>query len=743
MTASYELLIELLSEEIPAVMQRKAAAALQQLMTEKISDAGLTYEAASAFVTPRRLTLVVEGLLAKSPTVRQERRGPRADAPQPAIDGFLRSQGLTIDEVEIRDTPKGRVLFARKERAGRPAAEIVEQALVETIGDFPWPKSMRWGSHDLRWIRPLHRILCILSDGVGTQVVPVNIAGLIAQNCTVGHQMMSPEEFAVSSFDDYQEKLKRGFVILDPDQRVEKISVDATKFASSANLELIDDQSLLAEVAGLVEWPVVMMGPIASEYLCLPREVLQTTMRTHQKFFSARDPKSQQIKQFIMVANRETNDQGSTILAGNKRVLAARLADAKFFWQEDLRVVEGGIQRWLAEIETVIFHEELGSQGERVRRITALAMLFAAQVAGADPKQAADAARVAKVDLVSKMVNEFPELQGIMGGYYAKHAGYSTEICAAVRDHYSPLGPLDTAPTEPLTISVALADKLDVLAGFWAIDKKPSGGGDPFALRRAALGVIRLVLENRIAISLRPFVNLALSFHFGKSSDVPNRAEVERLADSWFNLTNSAQADGITDAVHSNPAIASSLSPEPLIAKQAQDLMAFLHERLKVYLRGGKVRHDVIDACLATSRSDDLVKLVCRTQALAELLQTEDGENLIQGFKRANNILSQAAGTDGKHYHAEVDNGLINTEAEHALVTALATTEQAINQAIDRDDFFTAMRTMGALRQPIDAFFDNVLVNTECLETRRNRLSLLAWICQTCSRLADLSRIEG
>ncbi|MCY4150839.1 MAG: glycine--tRNA ligase subunit beta [Aestuariivita sp.] len=743
MTASYELLVELLSEEIPAALQRKAAEDFKHLMTSKIADARLTYETASAFATPRRLTLVIKGLLAKSPIVREERRGPRADAPQQAIDGFLRAQGLTIDEVEIRDTPKGRVLFACKELEGRSATEIVGQALTETIRNFPWPKSMRWGSHELRWIRPLHRILCILSDGEATKVVPVNIEGLIAQDCTVGHSSMSPEEFAVSCFDDYQEKLKQAYVILDPDKRAEKISVDAVKLASSANAELINDRTLLAEVAGLVEWPVVMMGTIASEYLSLPAEVMRTTMRTHQKFFSACDPKTKQIKKFIVVANRETPDQGATILAGNKRVVAARLADAEFFWQEDLRVVESDMKGWFEEIETVIFHDELGTQGERVRRITALAMLFAHQIAGADPKQAEDAAKIAKVDLMSKMVNEFPELQGIMGGNYAKHAGYSAPICAAVRDHYSPLGPLDKVPSEPLTISVGLADKLDVLAGFWAINKKPSGGGDPFALRRAALGVIRLVLENRISIALRPLINMAFSFHFGQSTDVPDSEEIETFADSWFDLTSSEQPNSVIDASHLNPTIARGLNPDPLVEEQSQDLMTFLHERLKVYLRGEKVRHDVIDACLTTSKSDDLVKLVSRTRALAELMKTEEGENLIQGFKRANNILTQAEEQDGQRYSAEVNKTLINTEAERALVAALSASEQAINQAIDRADFFTAMRTMGALRQPIDAFFDNVMVNTECLKTRQNRLSLLAWICQTCSRLADLSRIEG
>ncbi len=511
-----DLLIELFSEEIPARMQARAADDLRRLMTDGMVEAGLTYAHATAFATPRRLALAVQGLTAESPTVREERKGPREDAPGRAIEGFARFVNMLPGELEVRDTGKGRTYFAVFDKPGRPAAEIVAEVLEATVRGFPWPKSMRWGSGDLRWVRPLHRILCVLSNEAGAEVVPVEIDGIRAGDVTEGHRFMSPDAFSVTSLEDYEAKLKRAKVILSPEERVEAIRHDVAQEAFARGLEVVEDKGLLAEVAGLVEWPVVLVGAIGEEFLGLPPEVLKTSMREHQKFFSLgenvrnvsisdpgltrSDPNScenvqTRITHFGTVANRETADDGATILAGNGRVLAARLADAAFFWENDLAVAKAGMEPWRAALGRVTFHARLGTQAERIDRIAALAREIAPAV-GADPDAAARAAEVAKLDLASEMVFEFPELQGVMGRYYAAAAGEPPEVAAAAEAHYAPLGPSDAVPTAPVSVAVALADKLDTLTGFWAIDEKPTGSKDPFALRRAALGVIRLVLEN-------------------------------------------------------------------------------------------------------------------------------------------------------------------------------------------------------------------------------------------------------
>ena len=486
-----DLLIEFLSEEIPARMQARAADDLKRLVTEGLVEAGLTYSGAAAFSTPRRLVLAVEGLLAESPSVREERKGPRVDAPEKALEGFLRSTGLAKDQLEARDDKKGQVWFAVIEKPGRPAAEIVAEVLEKTVRNFPWPKSMRWGAGTLRWVRPLHSILCLLSENGEASVVDLEIDGIRAGDATHGHRFMSPEQFSVASFDDYAAKLKRGHVILSADERAASIWHDATQAAFAQGLEVVEDKGLLAEVAGLVEWPVVLMGEIGEAFLGLPEEVLRTSMKEHQKFFSVKD-KSGRIVRFVTVANRETADSGATILAGNQKVLAARLADAKFFWENDLRVAEAGMDAWVAALCNVTFHNKLGSQAERIDRIAALAREIA-PVVGADADQAENAARVAKADLSSAMVNEFPELQGVMGEYYARAAGLGDDAAAVAQEHYQPLGPSDDVPSAPLSVAVALADKIDTLTGFWAIDEKPTGSKDPFALRRAALGVLRLI----------------------------------------------------------------------------------------------------------------------------------------------------------------------------------------------------------------------------------------------------------
>ena len=683
-----DLLIELFSEEIPARMQSRAADDLRRLITNGLVEAGLTYGGAAAFSTPRRLTLAIEDLLAASPDVRQERKGPRADAPDKAIEGFLRGAGVRRDQLELRDTPKGMVFFATIARPGRPAAEIVAEVLEQAIRTFPWPKSMRWGTGSLRWVRPLQSILCILTSEDGAAVVPLRIDDLSAGDRTCGHRFMAPDSFPVSSFEDYAARLKRAFVRLDPAERADQIWADASNQAFAAGLELVEDKSLLAEVAGLVEWPVVLMGRIDAAFLDLPPEVLQTSMREHQKFFSVRNPRSGRIERFVTVANRETADDGATILAGNQKVLSARLADAKFFWENDLRVARSDLGVWTRALENVTFHNKLGSQGERISRIAALARELAPAV-GADPEEAAQAAGLAKADLSSEMVYEFPELQGLMGRYYIKAAGHDAAIAAAAQEHYAPLGPADAVPAGLVSVSVALADKIDTLAGFWAIDEKPTGSKDPFALRRAALGVIRLILENDIALKLR---------------------------------------DGIRVANDQTP---------------VDDLLSFFHDRLKIYLRDRGIRHDIIDACIAMPCNDDLSLLVKRARALNEGLQTEDGENLLQGFKRANNILSQAEEKDGVEYSYGADLKFAEAQSEKALFGALDQAEAAIKPALAAQDFATAMTALAALRAPIDGFFEEVQVNADNPILRRNRLNLLSRIRQTCLDVADLTRIEG
>ncbi len=691
-----DLLIELFSEEIPARMQRRAADDLKTRITDGLVEAGLTYAGAAGFSTPRRLTLTVQGLSAESPTVVEERKGPRVDAPEKAIEGFLRGAGVSRDELEVRDEKKGQVYFAKITKQGRAADGVVAELLEATIRNFPWPKSMRWGEGNLRWVRPLHSILCILTEDDGSaSVVPLDIDGIASVDSTEGHRFMGTERFSVSSFDDYEAKLKRRKVVLDPEARAAAIWQEATNLAFASGLEVIEDQGLLTEVSGLVEWPVPLMGEIGEDFLGLPPEVLQSSMREHQKFFSVKNPKTGRIERFVTVANMEAADHGATILAGNQKVLAARLSDAKFFWENDLREAKAGMGAWLDKLENVTFERTLGTQGARIARIEALARDIAPLV-GADVDLASQAAKVAKADLSSEMVYEFPELQGVMGRYYAAEAGLPEDVAAACEEHYSPLGPSDEVPTHLVSVAVALADKLDTLTGFWAIDQKPTGSKDPFALRRAALGVIRLILENATRFSLVKTIDAHLP-RFGVNAP--------------------------KDAV--------------------EDLLSFFHDRLKVYLRDQGLRHDVIDACLALEGNDDLALVVARARALQAVLETEDGVNLVQGFKRANNILTQAEEKDGVEYSYGADLKFAEADEEKALFAALDTAEGAIAKAVATEDFEAAMGAMAALRAPIDAFFEAVQINADNDIIRRNRLNMLSRIRQICRQAADLSRVDG
>ncbi len=737
-----DLLIELFSEEIPARMQTRAGEDLKKRITDGLVEAGLTYASAAALTTPRRLTLAVEGLLAESPTIREERKGPKVGAPDKAIEGFLCGAGLTRDQLEERDTPKGAVYFAQIEKAGRPAAEIVAEVLEVTIRNFPWPKSMRWGSGPMRWVRPLHSILCILTDEAGAQVVPLEVEGITSGDTTEGHRFMAPNRFAVTSFEDYAAKLKRAFVVLSPEERAEHIWNDAQNMAFAAGLEVVDDKGLLAEVAGLVEWPVVLMGQIDDEFLDLPPEVLQTSMKEHQKFFSVKNPKTGRIERFITVANRETADNGATILAGNQKVLSARLADAKFFWENDLRVAKSDITQWTSSLENVTFHNKLGTQAERIDRIAALARELA-PVTGSDADQAEKAARLAKADLSSEMVYEFPELQGLMGRYYIEAAGEDAAVAAVAQDHYSPLGPSDDVPTAPLSVTVALADKLDTLTGFWAIDEKPTGSKDPFALRRAALGVTRLLLENDLRLSLdRFFDSQLIRAESAINEALPTANVLDLLEEIAERGVFGAAFQTVRDKIDDLPA-AAFLELEKKVPDASDDLLSFFHDRLKVFLRDEGIRHDIIDACVAMDGNDDLNLLVKRARALNAVIATEDGENLVQGFKRANNILTQAEEKDGVEYSYGADVKFAETDSEKALFAALDAAQAQIDPALKTEDFPTAMAAMAALRGPVDAFFEDVQVNTDNDILRRNRLNLLSQIRSVCSSVADLTKIEG
>lgn len=760
-----DLLIELFSEEIPARMQARAREDLKKLVTDGLVGAGLTYASAGAFSTPRRLVLAIEGLTPNSPTTREERKGPRTDAPDAALQGFLRSTGLTRDQLQARDDKKGQVWFATIHQHGRAAAEIVAEVLTATIRNFPWPKSMRWGDGALRWVRPLHSIICILSDESGANIVPLQIEGITAGNTTQGHRFMAPGQITVSNFDDYAAKLRRAKVMLDSAEREGAIRQEAANLAFARGWEIMPDDALMTEVAGLVEWPVPLMGAIEERFLSLPPEVLQTSMKEHQKFFSARNPKTGRIEGFVTVANIETPDHGQTILKGNQRVLAARLSDAAFFWDNDLRQARAGMADWAEGLKSVTFQSKLGSQADRVARIAALAREIAPLV-GADPDQAEEAVRIAKLDLRSAMVGEFPELQGTMGRYYALEAGMDAAIADAARDHYSPLGPSDAVPSAPVSVAVALADKLDTLTGFWAIGEKPTGSKDPFALRRAALGVIRLVLGNGVRVGLISLTTHANARHLMAAMD---RYGIEKLSakEATELLGQLGKADEFSAALNAvtasrsddNAKVDAAMAVSELIDASADvrarfpglsavgvaeaDLLTFFHDRLKVFLKDQGIRHDIIDAAIAMPGNDDLVLLVNRATALNDVLKTEDGANLLQGLKRASNILAQAEEKDGVEYSFGADPKFAETDQERALFAALDRAEPAIREAVRIEDFQAATQGIATLRAPIDAFFEAVQINADSQILRRNRLNLLSRIRSTGRLIADFSKIEG
>lgn len=689
-----DLLLELLSEEIPARMQAGAAHDLERLVVGALSDRGLLFEGVKTFAGPRRLTLVISGLPAKQADVKEERKGPRVGAPQKAIDGFLRGAGVTLNRCLKQSDGKGEYYVAVIEREGRETAAVLSEILPEAFAKLPWPKSMRWKEGvAARWVRPLHSILCTF-DG---EVVPFSFAGISCGRHTQGHRFLSPGKIEVRRFDDYAATLKKAHVVLDAEERTAIIFEGVKQAAFIHGLELIPDEGLLAEVSGLVEWPVVLIGAIEDRFMDLPPEVLQTTMRTHQKYFALKDPKTGKMaSRFALVANMVAADGGKEIVAGNERVLRARLADAQFFWNEDRkRTLESRVD----DLKGIVFHAKLGTQFERVERIAKLAAEIAGTI-GAEPKKAERAARLAKADLTSGMVGEFPELQGVMGRYYALHDGEDADIADAVRDHYKPVGPSDAVPSGKVSIAVALADKLDSLTGFFAAGEKPTGSGDPFALRRAALGVIRIILENELRFPLRSNIGVA---------DRPWRE---------------SQAGAIG-------------------SEHGTDLLPFFADRLKVALKEKGIRHDLTDAVFALGDEDDLVRLVGRVHAQQDFLTTEDGTNLLAGYKRAANILKVEEKKDKKSYAGTVNPALLTEPAEKTLFQALKNAQSEIAPALENEDFANAMRHLAALRVPVDGFFERVKVNAEDAEIRENRLHLLAALRAAIHKIGDFSKIEG
>jgi glycyl-tRNA synthetase beta chain len=684
-----DLLLEFLSEEIPARMQERAAEDLRKIVTDQLVAAGLAYEGAKAFATPRRLALSVHGVPARQPDIKEEKKGPRVGAPENAIAGFLKAAGLkSIEQAKVQPDKKGDFYVAVIDRPGRPAIDVIAEMIPEVVRGFPWPKSMRWGSGRLSWVRPLHSI--VATFGPETEeptIVPFDIEGIKGGDETRGHRFMAPGAIKVRRFDDYVTKLEKAKVVLDRARRADMILADAKNLAFAQGFELVEDEGLLAEVAGLVEWPVTLMGTFDKSFLSIPDEVVRATIRNNQKCFVLRDPQTAKLaNKFILVANEEATDGGKAIVAGNERVIRARLSDAKFFYETDLKT---RLEERLPKFEQIVFHEKLGTQAARIGRIAALAGQLA-PVVGADVVKAKRAAQLCKADLLTDVVGEFPELQGLMGRYYAGVQNEDEAVAHACEDHYKPKGPDDLVPAEPVSIAVALADKIDTLTGFWAIDEKPTGSKDPYALRRAALGVIRTVIDNNLRLALKDVFEKAIKkFSAG------------------------------------------------------DDLLAFFADRLKVQLRDQGARHDLVDAVFSLSGQDDLLMIVRRVDALGKFLDSDDGKNLLAGYKRATNIIRIEEKKDKREYTGAPDAKKYQLSEEKALAEAIDVAKKEASAAVAKEDFAGAMRAMAKLRPRVDAFFDKVTVNVDEKPLRENRLKLLNEIREATRAVADFSKIEG
>ena len=698
-----EFLLELLSEEIPARMQARAADDLRALLAARLGEARLPHDSLEAHVTPRRLTAVVDGLPTRQPDLRDERKGPREDAPQAAIDGFLRAAGVGLEQCALRETPKGRVWFAVVERPGRPTAEVLVEIIAEAITAMPWPKSMRWGDGSLRWVRPLQQILAVFDGApVPGVVAPDPRHAFTLAGDTRGHRFLAPGSIPVRSFDDYRAQLRTAYVMLDRSERRQLVAQEAARLAADRGLTVREDPALLDEVTGLVEWPVVLIGAIDPAFMDLPPEVLTTAMRTHQRYFSCLRPDGMLAPHFVIVAGTVTRDGGRAVVEGNERVLRARLADAGFYWEKDRKVPLADRVPALARI---VFHARLGMMDAKVARLEGLAVALAEHIPGADPAAVCRAATLCKADLVTGMVAEFPELQGVMGRYYARAQDEPPAVADAIADHYAPQGPADRCPTAPVSVALALADKLDTLVGFFAIDERPTGSRDPYALRRAALGVIRLVLENRLRLPLLGAVRAAMAQYEAAEGAV--RDVVDERRDS------------------------------------AGLLLAFFADRLKVALREQGTRHDLIDAVFALGGEDDLLRLLARVDALSGFLHSDDGANLLVAYRRAANIVRIELKKDERDGYGAVAPDRLEQAEERDLQQRLVDLTQRTEPLLAAEDFAGAMTELAALREPVDAFFDRVTVNADDPAVRRNRLALLDEIVATMNRVADFSRIEG
>jgi glycyl-tRNA synthetase beta chain len=701
-----DLLLEFLSEEIPARMQARAAEDLRKLVTDRLVDAGLAYEGAKAFATPRRLALSVHGIPARQPDIKEEKKGPRVGAPEGAIAGFLKAAGLkSISEAKVQPDKKGDFYVAVIDKPGRDAVDVIKDVLHATIATFPWPKSMRWGARSatpgsLSWVRPLHSIVATFGPETEVPVVvPLDIDGIKGGDETRGHRFMAPAPFKVRRFDDYVAKLEKAKVVLDAARRADIILTDAKNLAFAQGFELVEDETLLAEVSGLVEWPVTLMGTFDEAFLSIPDEVIRATIRNNQKCFVLRDPQTAKlVNKFILVANEEAIDGGKAIVAGNERVIRARLSDAKFFYETDLKK---RLEDRLPKFEQIVFHEKLGTQAERIARIVSLVGQLSGAV-GADRAKAERAAQLCKADLLTEVVGEFPELQGLMGRYYAEAQNEDEAVAHALEDHYKPKGPEDLVPADPVSVAVALADKIDTLTGFWLIDEKPTGSKDPYALRRAALGTIRIILENRLSLSLRNIAEGHVEKGFGSS---------------YLKVVG-----------------------------KLDDLMTFFEDRLTVQLREQKARHDLVDAVLATGslvEGHRLVSVVDRVDALGKFLDTDDGKNLLAGVKRASNILRIEEKKDKRDYSGAPDPKRYELAEEKALAEAVDVAKKEASAAVGNEDFAAAMRAMAKLRPRVDAFFEKVTVNVDDKALRENRLKLLSEIREATRAVADFSKIEG
>ncbi|PPR10597.1 MAG: Glycine--tRNA ligase beta subunit [Alphaproteobacteria bacterium MarineAlpha11_Bin1] len=697
-----ELLLELFSEEIPARMQARAADDLERIIATSLRDASLDYANIHTFVTPRRLVLVVEGLPEKQADVSEEKRGPKTNAPPAAIEGFLKANGVTREECEERKLEKGTFLFVVVENAGAATSLVLSRLLSDVIENLPWQKSMRWGAGPMRWVRSLERILCIFG---GKKLSVETRNNVSCGDVTSGHRFLAPKPFSVESFADYENKLRDAYVVLDREKRKSLILDGAKKAADDEGLSLRNDPGLLEEVAGLVEWPVVMMGRIDETFMDVPEEVLITSMRAHQKYFSLLNKDGSLAPRFILVSNTETKDGGKSVVAGNERVLRARLSDANFFWDQD-RVKT--LESRSPALADSVFHARLGTMAQKVERVTALSGELARFIADCDAEKAMRAAHLSKTDLVSEMVCEFPTLQGTMGHYYALNDGEDAAVAKAIADHYSPAGPGDDCPQAPISIAVALADKLDTLVGFFAINEKPTGSRDPYALRRAALGIIRLVLENSLRLPLRETIMKACS---GYSETVPD-----------FQNTF---VDG-----HRQKSV-------------EFELLDFFADRLKVHLRGRGVRSDHIDAIFSLGREDDLLRVLARVDALSGFLATADGENLLAAYKRAANIVAIEEKKDNRPFDGDILVDKLVQVEEHNLVEALSGSALSASKAIDQEKYVAAMEALASLRVPVDLFFDKVTVNSDDADLRDNRLRLLAQLRSTLGEIADFGCIEG